>query len=298
MKYLSFLYVVIIMALLILGTAIVNIDVTKRSSTPNRKIVASHVKSALTSNNAKLVTSPSVKIYAITSTYKRPEQKAELTRLSHMIKHIPSFHWVVIEDSKGKTPLVSNFLKKSGLNVTHLCKKNGKRIGHGPKDLLTRNFALNWVRNHLARKEKGIVYFMDDDNTYDLRLFEEMRTTKIAAVWPVGLVGKVLYEGPVVCRGERVQKWRTGWKVEKRKFKVDMAGFCVHTDLLLQKPDVTFKDVATLEDDFLVDLGLTPKTIEGKHCDEVLVWHTRTEVTNISHEKYAIARYNATLIEV
>lgn len=47
-------------------------------------------------------------------------QKAELTRLSHTFLHVPQLHWIVVEDSPHKTPLVTDFLKKSGLTYTHL----------------------------------------------------------------------------------------------------------------------------------------------------------------------------------
>lgn len=39
-----------------------------------------------------------------------------------------------------------------------------------------RNMALKWLRDNLElNKDKGIVYFMDDDNTYNIKLFEEVR---------------------------------------------------------------------------------------------------------------------------
>lgn len=47
-------------------------------------------------------------------------QKAELTRLSQTFLHVPQLHWIVVEDSPHKTPLVTDFLKKSGLTYTHL----------------------------------------------------------------------------------------------------------------------------------------------------------------------------------
>lgn len=47
-------------------------------------------------------------------------QKAELTRLSQTFLHVPHFHWIVVEDSLHKTPLVTDLLLKSGLTYTHL----------------------------------------------------------------------------------------------------------------------------------------------------------------------------------
>ncbi len=47
-------------------------------------------------------------------------QKAELTRLSQTFLHVPQLHWIVVEDSPHKTPLVTDLLVKSGLTYTHL----------------------------------------------------------------------------------------------------------------------------------------------------------------------------------
>lgn len=76
-----------------------------------------------------------------------------------------------------------------------------------------------------------MIYFADDDNTYSLQIFEEvhsffnkvyswesvcfkramideknvlhqMRTTQRVSVWPVGLVGGMKYERPVVEGGK------------------------------------------------------------------------------------------------
>lgn len=39
-----------------------------------------------------------------------------------------------------------------------------------------RNLALDWLRKHLQTPEgaPGVVFFMDDDNTYSLKVFEEV----------------------------------------------------------------------------------------------------------------------------
>lgn len=48
---------------------------------------------------------------------------------------------------------------------------------------------------------QGVVYFGDDDNTYELKLFSEMRSVLNVGVWPVGIVGGMLVEAPLVQRG-------------------------------------------------------------------------------------------------
>lgn len=40
-----------------------------------------------------------------------------------------------------------------------------------PRGVANRNAALDWVRSNC---KSGVVYFADDDNTYDIRLFEEV----------------------------------------------------------------------------------------------------------------------------
>lgn len=44
----------------------------------------------------------------------------------------------------------------------------------------------------------GVLYFGDDDNTYDVRLFDEMRDTRNISMFPVGLVGDYAVSAPVV----------------------------------------------------------------------------------------------------
>lgn len=128
--------------------------------------------------------SDSPTIYAITPTHNRPEQKADLVRLSYALRYVRNFHWILIEDSEQKTELVMKFLSKSHLNYTHLCiptpeeykMKSRDPNWLKPRGVLQRNLGLNWIRQNLEQhKDRGVVYFMDDDNTYDIEIFEEVR---------------------------------------------------------------------------------------------------------------------------
>lgn len=143
-------------------------------------------------------------------------QKAELTRLSQTFLHVPQLHWIVVEDSPHKTPLVTDFLMKSGLTYTHLHVPTAKDrklqevrameanatpvlacwslqcwhfCAHSPRQddpswlkprgVEQRNEGLRWLREDRRPqpgegRQRGVVYFADDDNTYSLQIFEEV----------------------------------------------------------------------------------------------------------------------------
>ena len=113
-------------------------------------------------------------IYVITPTYTRLVQKAELTRLSQTLRLVPNLHWILVEDSKETTKLVTNLLMQSHLSYTHLAITETKK-DTTKRGVVQRNAGLTWLRAN--NKTNGVVYFADDDNTYDVRLFEEVRVT-------------------------------------------------------------------------------------------------------------------------
>lgn len=125
-------------------------------------------------------------IHIITPTYSRPVQKAELTRLANTFLHVANLHWILVEDSQRRTPLVTQLLRETGLNYTHLnveTPRNYKLRGDTrdpriPRGTMQRNLALRWLREtfNINSSQAGIVYFADDDNTYSLELFEEVST--------------------------------------------------------------------------------------------------------------------------
>lgn len=236
-------------------------------------------------------------IYFITPTYSRYTQQADLIRLSNTLKHVPQLHWIVVEDAPQRTSLVENLLKASGLLSTHLntetqgklVRKKNEQRWKRHRGVDQRNHALAWIRTNLGREREGVVYFGDDDNTYHLDLFSEMRTTKIVSMWPVALVGGLRFEGPI-CEGGRVREFFTAWMPE-RQFPVDMAAFAVNLNLLTQHhPTAAINpEVARgfLETDFLQQLKINVEDIEakGNDCSKILVWHTQTAKANMKEEE-------------
>uniref|UniRef100_A0A8C6Y594 Galactosylgalactosylxylosylprotein 3-beta-glucuronosyltransferase n=1 Tax=Naja naja TaxID=35670 RepID=A0A8C6Y594_NAJNA len=235
-------------------------------------------------------------IYAITPTYSRPVQKAELTRLANTFRQVARLHWILVEDSAIGTELVSRFAaglgRAGGPPCTHLhvlTPRRYKRPGQ-PRATEQRNAGLAWIRQrhqHLQAPQPGVLFFADDDNTYSLELFEEMRTTSKVSVWPVGLVGGRRYERPIVEKG-KVVGWYTGWRAG-RPFAIDMAGFAVSLQVILSNPKAVFRrhgsQPGMQESDFLRQIT-TMEELEPKasNCTKVLVWHTRTEKVNLANE--------------
>ncbi|KAM9442660.1 galactosylgalactosylxylosylprotein 3-beta-glucuronosyltransferase 1 isoform 1-T2 [Salvelinus alpinus] len=230
-------------------------------------------------------------IHIITPTYSRPVQKAELTRLANTFLHVANLHWILVEDSQRRTPLVTRMLRETGLNYTHLnveTPRNYKlradtRDPRIPRGTMQRNLALRWLREtfNSNSSQAGIVYFADDDNTYSLELFEEMRSTRKVSVWPVAFVGGLRYESPKVNAAGKVYGWKTVFDPH-RPFAIDMAGFAINLRLILFKPQAYFKlrgvkggyQESSLLRELVTLNDLEPK---ASNCTKILVWHTRTE---------------------
>ena len=73
-----------------------------------------------------------------------------------------------------------------------------------PRGVHQRNAGLHWIRDTFRKipsnQIEGVIYFADDDNTYSLEIFEEMRHTQTVSVWPVGLVGGLMVERQEVLK--------------------------------------------------------------------------------------------------
>ncbi|XP_044764782.1 galactosylgalactosylxylosylprotein 3-beta-glucuronosyltransferase P isoform X2 [Coccinella septempunctata] len=236
-------------------------------------------------------------LYIITPTYRRPEQLAELTRLAHTIMLTPNVHWLVIEDAEQKTELVTDLLERTGLSYDHLLAPmpeiyKKKKKGPKPRGVSNRNRGLAWIRENA---KDGVFYFADDDNTYDLQLFREIRYTKQVSMFPVGLITKLGVSSPIVRNG-KFTGFYDGW-MAGRKFPVDMAGFAVSVKFLLERPkaEMPFKP-GYEEDGFLKSLNpFEPYEIElmADNCTKILVWHTQAK-RNEPSQPLDFAKYNNT----
>lgn len=260
--------------------------------------------------------------------FPRWTQKAELIRISQslLLSNVP-IHWIIVEDTKNKenehekAQVLINFEKRlndeeSNLRVTLLTAATAEKFrlkpNHPnwifPRGVAQRNAGIEYIinehnfqdiPNHQYNKS-AIVYFADDDNTYDHKLFPELtQFTKPVAVLPVGIVGGQAWEGPI-CSNGKPTHFNAKWEPQ-RPYPLDMAGFAVQLSALKESKS-TFSDFTKrgwLESDFLLKLLKIPLRYEdwtkenhverrsqltlertnalADDCTTILVWHTRTE---------------------
>ncbi|XP_017835118.1 galactosylgalactosylxylosylprotein 3-beta-glucuronosyltransferase S isoform X2 [Drosophila busckii] len=218
-------------------------------------------------------------IYFVTPTYPRREQIPELTRLAHTLLHVPRLHWLVANDRDRCDKFLDNMLNKFGIPFTYLASPMPSKFRNtkpAPRGVANRRAALQWL--HQRNLTAGVLYFGDDDNTYDLRLFSEIRQTQRVSMFPVGLIAEYAVSGPVVRNG-KVVAFLDSW-VAGRRWPVDMAGFAVNLAYMSQYPNVNMPFKPGYEEDlFLRSIGLRIDQIEpkGNNCTEILVWHTQTK---------------------
>ncbi|KAL6737427.1 hypothetical protein Aduo_011070 [Ancylostoma duodenale] len=230
--------------------------------------------------------SPVPLIIAITPTYQRPTRFADITRMANTLRLVPHLHWILVEDANETVPYVWKILERSTIPFTYLAVETEK--GYPRRGWFQRTVALRYLRSEseslMKNYRSGVVYFADDDNSYDIRLFTDyIRHVKRLGLWAVGLSGRKPVEYPVVVNGTviRFEAW-----LPSRLFATDMAGFAVNLNVILNST-VEFgkgckRGFNSPETCFLGDLGFQRKDIEPFGWDseeeekEVLVWHTKT----------------------
>ncbi len=101
-----------------------------------------------------------------------------------------------------------------------------------------------------------------------------MRTIVKVGVWPVGLVGGLMVEKPLIDSNTgRVVGWNSHWRPE-RDFPIDMAGFAVNLQHLLAHPsaEFTFNVERGFQESALLSQLVTVNELEPKadNCTKVL----------------------------
>jgi len=245
---------------------------------------------------------PLQRVYVITPTYPRAVQVPEMTRLAQTLMLARNVFWVVTEDSEKLTPGVSEILERSGVPYVHILGLKPEKFrnnfkGQVPRGVSNRMAAIEWLRKNA---KTGVFYFADDDNSYDFRLFEELAKTRRASAVPVGLVTHYGLSTPIVQDGV-ITAFYDGW-LGGRAFPMDMAGFAVTVEVLLQHPKAAMPFVAGYEEDgFLKSLGLKSyKELEplADNCTKIMVWHTQTKQPKVPFAKIDVVKYRNTNLAV
>lgn len=112
--------------------------------------------------------------------------------------HVKNLHWILADDTDICNKHIDTLLDRLAIDYTHIASPMPKFYRNTkksiPRGVANRRAALKY----LSKKRNGVLYFGDDDNTFDLRLFSEIRDTKIVSMFPVGLIGEFSVSSPVV----------------------------------------------------------------------------------------------------
>jgi galactosylgalactosylxylosylprotein 3-beta-glucuronosyltransferase 3 len=124
-----------------------------------------------------------------------------------------------------------------------------------------------------------LVYFGDDDNEYDPRVFDEIAKIKKVGVWPVGFpfaMAPTHVEAPALDDSGKVVGFYSKF-CDKRRYNVDMAGFAMRVSAAKNATFSRRSKLGHLEDDFLrAALGDGVTSVFEPLADgatQVLVWH-------------------------
>jgi putative beta-1,4-xylosyltransferase IRX9 len=130
-------------------------------------IEASHVEPRV--NESDIVVRK--QLIVVTATSVRPHQAYYLNRLAHLLKNVPpSLLWIVAEWPY-QSRETAEILRSSGVMYRHLiCNRNTTNTRK--TTVCQKNNAIFHIKKH---RLDGIVHFVDEERTYSVELFKEMR---------------------------------------------------------------------------------------------------------------------------
>ena len=208
-------------------------------------------------------------IYVITPTYERLSRKMELTRMVQALMLDGGIYWILVEDAKNYSMGVRKVAYDSGLPFAHVLRKQ-KKLRAGHRGIDQRNAGLDIVRKVGL---PGIIYFADDDNVYDYRLFEELRTIKTVGLFATGFAGGANFEKCVVNESGIITGFLSGWP-GGRKFQVDMGGFAINSEILGDFTIPYTMEPGYIEDYIVRSFINSPSEAQPiGNCNTVYFWH-------------------------
>ncbi|CAD5220708.1 unnamed protein product [Bursaphelenchus okinawaensis] len=233
------------------------------------------------------------RVILITSTYHRPQRIADFHSLIHNFRHIDNIFWIVVEEGPQTDQFIESLLKRSNVPYVYLNAENVDTPCHGWSQ---RNAALDYIRsNKESFKDSDVVYFANDENTYDKRLFDKfIRNVQKIGVWAAG-AGYVAAESPLVLN-DQIIGWNTAWR-PKREFALSFSQFAFNIKYITEtnaKFDLRCAGLA-MEDCFLRQLNIQKSDIqpfgyEGE-SKPIYVWHRRIDNLGLLNEFETRAKF-------
>ncbi|XP_063724203.1 galactosylgalactosylxylosylprotein 3-beta-glucuronosyltransferase 1-like [Symsagittifera roscoffensis] len=228
-------------------------------------------------------------LFVVTPTYNRITQLPDMLRMKQSFLLLDNVVWIVIEDSGCRHSEVYELIKDFPLLIYINQKLSGAPSSYN-KGAQQRNLAIKLLQSHFSSYHNSVVYFADDDNTYNSMLLPRLFKTKNISVFNVGLINEDV-EGPVSNDQGNFVNWRTRYPGKffnkERKFCIDMAGFAVSVKQLIDS-NALFDPKGVrgyLETDFLEMFPIQLHELEVLtfSISEIVAWHTRTSYMIANH---------------
>ena len=163
-------------------------------------------------------------IIFVTPTYKNPKRVFFINECIKKFSNIKNLIWILCEDDNNIDIEINELLSMTCIRYKYLSFGPTKDKGNEQ-----RNFCYEYIVNNNIN---GIIYNADDDNEYDIKLFDEIKKTKNISIFPVGNLGPNGIERPIIQNG-KILYWDAGWC--SRRFPIDMGGFAFNSKYLYKK---------------------------------------------------------------
>lgn len=204
----------------------------------------------------------------VTCTYSRPGRIDSIKKIAELIKirYSGTTRWIVVENGPQIDKEVQKILPE---NAIYLALESKSITGE-----MQRNYALEYIKNNNLI---GIVYDMNEHNTYNPQIFHELRKMKKdVAFLPVGVSSLEYIEKPIISNGKFV-RWEGSYL--QRKYPVSIAGFAFNSKLLknLNPPLWDSSSYGESETKFLEKIlnNVDEAQFLCDDCSKVYVWIRR-----------------------
>uniref|UniRef100_A0A914ZM43 Galactosylgalactosylxylosylprotein 3-beta-glucuronosyltransferase n=2 Tax=Parascaris univalens TaxID=6257 RepID=A0A914ZM43_PARUN len=209
---------------------------SNRSEEANEIILHDGVYSTCSASFRKLLPPAKIErplIIVVTFTYPRPTRIPDMIRLSQTLMNIRNIAWIVVEDGKKFNNPTHHLIRRTQIAYCYIAV--GRLKTFPVRGWSARDYALKFILRRFANfSNRAVVYFADDDNTYDIRLFDRfIRKVEAIGVWAVGLVAGQIVEAIKHSAENIVNGWLNEFS-PKHNWEINMASFAINLRILLR----------------------------------------------------------------